>query len=86
MDAGLQSIPAAGGILDDEVRAKIARLKCTSDDWEECTSGHSLGLRTTATMMLAAAKSCAIVNHLERLRRIQEDTGGFTRSFRGCLR
>ena len=36
MDAGLQSIPGGGAeILDDEIRSKIARLKCTSDDWEE---------------------------------------------------
>src|ERR1700675_3440054 len=36
MDAGLQSIPGGGAeILDDEIRGKIARLKCTSDDWEE---------------------------------------------------
>src|SRR5215813_4667506 len=35
MDAGLQSIPGGGAeILDDEIRGKIARLKCTSDDWE----------------------------------------------------
>src|SRR5882762_6899780 len=34
MDAGLQSIPGGGAeILDDEIRSKIARLKCTSDDW-----------------------------------------------------
>src|SRR5229473_2964975 len=45
MDAGLQSIPGGGAeILDDEVRAKIARLKCTSDDWEEMHRvAHSLG-------------------------------------------
>jgi cyclic dehypoxanthinyl futalosine synthase len=36
MDAGLQSIPGGGAeILDDEIRGKIARLKCTSDEWEE---------------------------------------------------
>src|SRR3979411_2769024 len=54
MDAGLQSIPGGGAeILDDEVRARIARLKCTSDDWEEVHRvAHSLGLSTTATMMI----------------------------------
>src|SRR5258708_38278683 len=53
MDAGLQSIPGGGAeILDDEVRSKIARLKCTSDDWENMhRSAHKLGLRTAATMM-----------------------------------
>src|SRR5467141_2360327 len=81
MDAGLQSIPGGGAeILDDEVRAKIARLKCTSDNWEEMHRvAHSLGLRTTATMMFGCGEELRHrVNHLERLRRIQEDTGGFT--------
>jgi cyclic dehypoxanthinyl futalosine synthase len=81
MDAGLQSIPGGGAeILDDEIRGKIARLKCTSDDWEEVHRvAHSLGLRTTATMMFGCGEELRHrVNHLERLRRIQEDTGGFT--------
>src|SRR3989440_3031427 len=81
MDAGLQSIPGGGAeILDDEVRAKIARLKCTSDDWEEMHRvAHSLGLRTTATMMFGSGEELRHrVNHLERLRRIQADTGGIT--------
>jgi cyclic dehypoxanthinyl futalosine synthase len=81
MDAGLQSIPGGGAeILDDEIRSKIARLKCTSDDWEEMhRTAHSLGLRTTATMMFGCGEELRHrVNHLERLRRIQEDTGGFT--------
>src|ERR1700726_4727545 len=81
MDAGLQSIPGGGAeILDDEIRGKIARLKCTSDDWEQVHRiAHSLGLRTTATMMFGWGEELRHrVNHLERLRRIQEDTGGFT--------
>jgi cyclic dehypoxanthinyl futalosine synthase len=80
-DAGLQSIPGGGAeILDDEVRGKIARLKCTSDDWEEVhRTAHALGLRTTATMMFGCGEELRHrVNHLERVRRIQEDTGGFT--------
>src|SRR3979409_2235794 len=52
IDAGLQSIPGGGAeILDDEIRSKIARLKCTSDDWEEVhRTAHSPGLRTTPPM------------------------------------
>src|SRR6267143_1348453 len=63
-----------------EVSEIIARLKCTSDDWEEMhRTAHSLGLRTTATMMFGCGEELRHrVNHLERLRRIQEDTGGFT--------
>ncbi len=81
MDAGLQSIPGGGAeILDDEVRGRIARLKCTSDDWEEVhRTAHALGLRTTATMMFGCGEELRHrVNHFERVRRIQEDTGGFT--------
>ena len=81
MDAGLQSIPGGGAeILDDEIRGKIARLKCTSDDWEMMhRTAHNLGLRTTATMMFGHSEELRHrVNHLERVRRIQEDTGGFT--------
>ncbi len=81
MDAGLQSIPGGGAeILDDEIRAKIARLKCTSDEWVEVHRiAHSLGLRTTATMMFGCGEELSHrVNHFERIRQIQEETGGFT--------
>ena len=80
-DAGLDSIPGGGAeILDDEIRARISRLKCTSDEWEQMhRSAHSLGMRTTATMMFGCGEEYRHrVNHLERVRRIQEDTGGFT--------
>ncbi|MBZ5698554.1 MAG: dehypoxanthine futalosine cyclase [Acidobacteriia bacterium] len=81
MAAGLDSIPGAGAeILDDEIRARISRLKCTSGEWEDMHRvAHSLGMRTTATMMFGCGEEYRHrVNHLERLRRIQEDTGGFT--------
>jgi cyclic dehypoxanthinyl futalosine synthase len=81
MAAGLDSIPGAGAeILDDEIRARISRLKCTSDEWEEMHRvAHSLGMRTTATIMFGCGEEYRHrVNHFERLRRIQEDTGGFT--------
>ncbi len=80
-DAGLQSIPGAGAeILDDEVRHRIARLKCKSDEWESVhREAHKLGMRTTATMMFGCGEEYRHrVNHLERIRRIQEDGGGFT--------
>jgi len=79
MDAGLQSIPGGGANLDDEVRAKIARLKCTRTTGKNAPRGPFAGLRTTATMMFGCGKSCAIASTIsKRLRRIQEDTGGFT--------
>ena len=80
-DAGLDSIPGGGAeILDDEIRFRISRLKCMSDEWEQVhRSAHALGLRTTATMMFGCGEEFHHrVNHFERVRRIQEDTGGFT--------
>jgi len=80
-DAGLHSIPGGGAeILDDEVRGRIARLKCTSDEWEAVhRTAHALGMRTTATMMFGCGEEQRHrVNHFERIRRIQADTGGFT--------
>ena len=80
-DAGLDSIPGGGAeILDDEIRARISRLKCTSDEWENMPrTAHSLGMRTTATMMFGCGEEPRHrANHLARVRRIQEDTGGFT--------
>ncbi len=81
MDAGLDSIPGGGAeILDDEIRQKISRLKCKSEEWVNMhRDAHSLGLRTTATMMFGCGEEYRHrVNHLETVRQIQEDTGGFT--------
>lgn len=80
-DAGLDSIPGAGAeVLDDEVRFKIARLKCTTEDWIHVhRSAHQLGMRTTATMMFGCGETLQHrVNHLETLRQLQEESGGFT--------
>jgi len=81
MDAGLDSIPGAGAeILDDEVRFRIARLKCRTEEWLEVhRAAHRLGLRTTATMMFGVGETFEHrLNHLERIRSLQEETGGFT--------
>ncbi|MBZ5515426.1 MAG: dehypoxanthine futalosine cyclase [Acidobacteriia bacterium] len=81
MDAGLDSIPGGGAeILDDEVRRRIARLKCTTAEWLAVHRvAHQLGLRTTATMMFGCGETLEHrANHLERLRQLQEETGGFT--------
>ena len=80
-DAGLDSIPGAGAeILDDEVRHSIARLKCSTSEWVDMhRTAHKLGLRTTATMMFGCGETYEHrVNHLETLRQIQDETGGFT--------
>jgi cyclic dehypoxanthinyl futalosine synthase len=80
-DAGLDSIPGGGAeILDDAVRHRISRLKCSSEEWVDVhRTAHALGMRTTATMMFGCGETIEQrVNHLETIRRIQEDTGGFT--------
>ena len=80
-DAGLDSIPGGGAeILDDEVRQRISRLKCSTAEWVEVhRTAHQLGMRTTATMMFGCGETLEQrVNHLEIVRRLQEETGGFT--------
>ena len=80
-DAGLDSIPGGGAeILDDEVRQRIARLKCRTEDWVSVhRTAHELGMRTTATMMFGVGETVEHrVNHFEVVRRLQEETGGFT--------
>jgi cyclic dehypoxanthinyl futalosine synthase len=80
-DAGLDSVPGGGAeILDDAVRHRIARLKCKTEEWIEVhRTCHSLGIRTTATMMFGTGETIEQrLNHLDAVRRIQEDTGGFT--------
>ena len=80
-DAGLDSIPGGGAeILDDAVRHRISRLKCGVDEWEDMhRTAHALGMRTTATMMFGCGETVEQrMNHFDLVRRIQEDTGGFT--------
>ena len=80
-DAGLQSIPGGGAeILDDDVRHRIARLKCKTQDWVDVhRTAHELGMRTTATMMFGVGETFEQrVNHFDVVRNLQEETGGFT--------
>jgi cyclic dehypoxanthinyl futalosine synthase len=80
-DAGLDSIPGGGAeILDDEVRAKIARLKCMTADWMGVhRTAHKLGMKTTATMMFGVGETIEHrVNHFQQIYDLQEETGGFT--------
>jgi len=81
MDSGLDSIPGGGAeILDDEVRQRIARLKCTTEEWLLVhRTAHQLGMRTTATMMFGCGERLEHrINHFARVRQLQEETGGFT--------
>ena len=79
--AGLDSMPGGGGeILDDEIRNDISPLKCTTDEWLMVHRvAHAEGLRTTATMMVGVGETLQHrVRHLQRLRDLQDETGGFT--------
>jgi cyclic dehypoxanthinyl futalosine synthase len=80
-DAGLDSVPGGGAeILDDDVRRRISRLKCTTQEWVDVhRTCHALGIRTTATMMFGTGETIEQrMNHFDLVREIQDDTGGFT--------
>ncbi|MFL5302062.1 MAG: cyclic dehypoxanthinyl futalosine synthase [Anaeromyxobacteraceae bacterium] len=79
--AGLDSIPGGGAeILHDEVRRRIAPLKCSTDEWlAVMKAAHQHGLKSTATLMFGVGEdSRHRVNHFLRLRELQDETSGFT--------
>ena len=80
--AGLDSIPGGGAeILVDRVRKRLHCYgKATSDEWlDVMRQAHRRGLRTTATMMYGTVETLEErVEHLMRLRALQDETGGFT--------
>lgn len=80
-DAGLGSLPGGGGeILDDRVRRELTLYKCLTDEWLEVHRvWHSLGGRSTCTMMFGHVETVEErVETLDRLRNLQDETGGFT--------
>jgi cyclic dehypoxanthinyl futalosine synthase len=80
-DAGLGSLPGGGGeILVDRVRKELTKGKALTDEWLEVNRvWHQLGGRSTCTMMFGHIETVAErVEHLERLRQLQDETGGFT--------
>ena len=79
--AGLGSLPGGGGeILVDRVRQAMTRGKVLTDDWLEVhRQWHLLGGKSTATMMYGHIETLAErAEHLDRLRQLQDETGGFT--------
>jgi cyclic dehypoxanthinyl futalosine synthase len=79
--AGLGSIPGGGAeILVDRVRSDLAPHKCSAREWlEVMETAHTLGLRTTATMMFGHVETKAErLTHMLSLREMQDRTGGFT--------
>ncbi len=81
VESGLDSIPGGGAeILTDRIRSRISPNKCSAGDWlEVMRQAHLSGLRTTATMMFGHIETMEDrVEHLERIRSLQDETGGFT--------
>jgi FO synthase subunit 2 len=80
-DEGLGSLPGTSAeVLDDRVRARIAPGRITTAEWiEVVTTAHALGLPTTSTLMYGHVESdLERMGHLDLLRSIQRETGGFT--------
>ncbi|MGB5389262.1 MAG: cyclic dehypoxanthinyl futalosine synthase [Thermoanaerobaculia bacterium] len=80
--AGLQSIPGGGAeLLSDGVRKEVlAYTKVSADEWiEVMRQAHANGLRTSATMMYGMGEPLiARIEHFQRVRELQDETGGFT--------
>ena len=80
-EAGLGSIPGGGAeILVDRVRSEITRGKVMTDDWLHVMRvWHEMGGLSTATMMFGHIETLdERIEHLERLRQLQDETSGFT--------
>lgn len=80
-DAGLGSLPGTSAeILDDRVRQRISPGRISTAEWiEVIQTAHRLGIPTTSTLMFGHVETVADqMRHLELLRSIQQETGGFT--------
>lgn len=80
-EAGLSTLPGGGAeILSDRVRMKVSHRKGPSEQWlRVMEEAHEVGYKTTATMMYGHLETDAdIIEHLERVRILQDRTGGFT--------
>jgi cyclic dehypoxanthinyl futalosine synthase len=80
-EAGLGSIPGGGGeILVDRIRNRISPLKCNTAEWLNVMRiAHELELNSSATMMFGHVEAVEDrIEHLERIRELQDQTGGFS--------
>src|SRR6185503_20384108 len=80
-EAGLGTLPGTSAeVLDDELRDRIAPDRITTAEWIDVVrSAHELGIRTTSTLMFGHVETSEQrLRHLELLRSIQRETGGFT--------
>ncbi len=79
--AGLTTMPGGGAeILTERVRKRISPKKISTDRWLEIMEkAHSYGIKTTATMMFGHVETEEdVIEHLDRIRTLQDKTGGFT--------
>ncbi|HMG14106.1 MAG TPA: aminofutalosine synthase MqnE [Saprospiraceae bacterium] len=79
-EAGVDSMPGGGAeVFDEELRDKIAGGKCSSEEWLEIHRiWHKLGKRSNATMLYGHIETYKHrIDHLDRLRKLQDETGGF---------
>lgn len=79
-DAGLESMPGGGAeIFHPEIREQIAKDKCNAEQWLQIhEEWHKLGMRSNATMLYGHIERYRHrVDHMERLRQLQDRTGGF---------
>ncbi len=78
-EAGLQTIPGGGAeILVDKIRKRISPKKIDSKSWMEIMRlAHSVGFKTTATMMFGHLESPSdIIEHMQLIQNLQSETGG----------
>ena len=79
-ESGLESMPGGGAeIFHPEIREQIAKDKCNAEQWLQIhEEWHKLGMRSNATMLYGHIEEYwHRVDHLERLRELQDKTGGF---------
>ena len=80
IDSGLQSIPGGGAeIFSEQIRSEICEDKCTSEQWLEIHKiAHQLGINSNATMLYGHIEKFEHrIDHMHRLRELQDLTGGF---------
>jgi len=79
-DAGQGSLPGGGAeIFDEKIRAQICKDKCTSEQWLQMhEAAHKVGMPSNATMLYGHLEKYEhLIDHMNRLRNLQDKTGGF---------
>ena len=80
LDAGVSALPGGGAeVFEESVRRRISPNKLTAGEWlDAMRTAHKCGLKTNATMLYGHIERPGhVVDHLMRLRRLQDETGGF---------